>query len=152
MLCSLPCSKVWAHLSPFPCSCWGQAQQEWGPNPLCTFTAPSGAARSSAGTVGSILWAPGQQWLLFWGKRDLAPGQTLCSGLIVMAAAQEVSWSTPPRNLYSGNTLASRNNWEIYLQISSNTRHHVKIRLKLLIWGNCKRKSPSLCCFFIILK
>lgn len=152
MLCCLPSFKVWAHLSPFP---WGQAQQEWGPNP-CTHSLPHLGQQAAVQTpwVPScgprITFSGGKQ--AFLGEKGFSSRTALCSGLTVMAAAQEVSWSTPPRNLYSGNTLASWNNWEIYLQIPSNMRHHVKIRLKWLIWGNCRRNSPSLCHFFIILK
>lgn len=64
----------------------------------------------------------------FLGGKRISSGPVLWPGLIVMAAAREVFWSTPPRNLHSENTLANGRNWEIYLLIRSNMRHHARIR------------------------
>lgn len=66
----------------------------------------------------------------FLGRKGISSGPVLWPGLIVTAAAPEVFRSIPPRNVYSENTLASGNNWEIYILIQSNMRHHVRIRLK----------------------
>lgn len=146
MLCSLPCSKVWAHLS------------------LSLQLLRAGSAGVSP-TLGHIHWGSKEQGR-HHGCHPLGPTETLPAplGQKGIELQDTVVWahsdgSSPggvlehtSRNLCSGNTLASRNNWEIYLQIPSNMRHHVKIRLKWLIWGNCRRNSPSLCHFFIILK
>lgn len=151
MLCSLASSKVWAHLSPFPCSCWGRLSRSETPTPV-HLHCPIWGSKQQCRHEGFHPVNPRATLIHFLGEKGFSSRTALWPGLAVMAPAQEVSWSTPPRNLYSGNTPASGNNWEIYLQIPSNMRHHVKIRLKWLIWGNCRRNSPSLCRFFIILK
>lgn len=122
------------------------------PQPLVHTHSPFWGSREQHRHGGLQPVAPRAILAAFPGEKGFSSRTILWPGLIVMAAAQDVSWSTPPRNLHSGNTLASGNNREIYLQIPSNMRHHVRIRLKWLIWGNCRKNSPSLCHFFPILK
>lgn len=115
---------------PFPLQLLRAGSAGLRPQPLVHIHGPIWGSRSQCRHSGFQPVGPRATLAAFLGEKGFISRTTLWPGLTVVAATQEVSWSTPPRNLYSGNTLASGNNWEIYLQIPSNMRHHVRIRLK----------------------